>query len=61
MSTKWINIITNVIAILLAILEPVRSYLQTQPFSWETFAVCILTALTAWFTGKSTLAEKKGK
>ncbi len=58
MSPKVINIITNVIAILLAVLEPVRSYLTTQPFDWATFAVCIGGAVIGWFTGKSALAKK---
>ena len=59
MNAKNINMITNVMAVLLAILEPVRSYLQSQPFSWPTFGYCIFTAVVAWYTGKSTLAEKK--
>jgi len=55
MSPKLINIITNVIAVLLAILEPVKAYLGSQPFSWTTFAICIGGAVIGWFTGKSSL------
>lgn len=56
---KNINIITNVIAILLAILEPVRSYLGSQPFNWTTFAMCVGGAVIAYFTSKSTLSVTK--
>ncbi len=59
MNPKNINIITNVIAVLLAILEPVRSYLGSQPFNWTTFAVCIGGAVIGYFTSKSTLATGK--
>lgn len=59
MDAKKINLITNIIGILLAILEPLRSYLASQPFNWATFATCIGGALIAYFTGKSTLALKK--
>jgi hypothetical protein len=61
MSPKAINATTNVIGLILAILEPVRSYLTEQPFEWGTFAVCILGAIVAYFTGKSTLADQKGR
>ena len=56
MNPKTIDIITNIMALLLAILEPVKSYLTSQPFSWTTFAACIFTAVIGWFTGKSTLS-----
>jgi len=59
MSPKLINIITNVIAILLAILEPVRSYLGSQPFNWTTFAICVGGAVIGYFTSKSTLSTQK--
>jgi hypothetical protein len=59
MSPSVINIITNVIAILVAILEPVRAYLSSQPFNWVTFAVCIGTAIIGYFTAKSTLSTTK--
>ena len=52
MNAKAIDWITNVIGFLIAILEPVKSYLTSQPFSWTTFALCIGTAVIAYFTGK---------
>ena len=55
MSPNVINIITNVIAVLLAVLEPVRAYLESQPFNWMTFAMCIGGAVIAYFTSKSVL------
>jgi hypothetical protein len=58
LTPKWINIVTNVIGVLLFILEPVRSYLQSQPFNWVTFATCIGGAVIAYFTSKSTTATK---
>jgi len=58
MNPKQINIATNVVAALLAILEPVNSYLTTQPFNWVTFGTCILGGVVAYFTGKSSLATK---
>jgi len=58
MNPNVINIITNVIAVLLAILEPVRAYLSSQPFNWTTFAVCIGGAVIGYFTSKSTLSTK---
>ena len=58
MNPNVINIITNVIAVLLAILEPVRAYLSSQPFHWTTFAVCIGGAVIGYFTSKSTLSTK---
>lgn len=59
MSPKMINIITNITGVLLFILEPIRAYLTTQPFSWPTFASCVFMAVVAYFTGKSTLFVKK--
>jgi hypothetical protein len=56
-----INLTTNIIGFLLAILEPVRSYLTEQPFEWGTFAACVLGAAVAYYTGKSTLAKEAGK
>ena len=58
MNPNVINIITNVIAVLLTILEPVRAYLSSQPFNWTTFAVCIGGAVIGYFTSKSTLSTK---
>jgi hypothetical protein len=59
MNPKIINIITNVIAVLLFILEPIKSYLTSQPFSWTTFAICVGGAVIGYFTSKSTLAVTK--
>jgi len=57
MQPSMINSITNVMAILLTILEPVRAYFMEQPFSWDTFLICVGTAVIGWFTGKSALAK----
>jgi hypothetical protein len=59
MNPKVINIITNVIAVLLFILEPIKSYLTSQPFSWTTFAICVGGAVIGYFTSKSTLFTTK--
>lgn len=61
MNPSQINITTNIIGLLLAILEPVRSYLTSQPFDWGTFVACILGAGIAYYTGKATLAKEQGK
>jgi len=58
MSPKLINIITNVIAVLLAILEPVRAYLSSQTFNWTTFLICLGGAIVGYFTSKSTLSTQ---
>lgn len=59
MSPSVINIITNIIAVLLAILEPVRAYFSSQPFSWTTFLLCLGAAIIGYFTSKSTLKTLK--
>jgi len=59
MSPNLINIITNVIGIMLAILEPVRAYLLSQEFNWLTFGICLGSAVIAYFTGKSAIALQK--
>jgi hypothetical protein len=46
------NIVTNIIAFLLVILEPVNAYLSTQDFNWVNFLVCIGGAVIGYFTGK---------
>ena len=57
MSPQVINIITNIMAAILVILEPIRAYLTTQTFNWTTFVICIVTAVIGYFTSKSTLAK----
>jgi len=59
MNAKTIDLITNIVGFLLAVLEPVRSYLMSQPFNWGTFALCIGTAVIAYFTGKGIPEVKK--
>ena len=59
MSPKTINIITNVLGILLVVSEPARSYLISQPFSWDTFLTTTGAAVIAWFTGKSAISLQK--
>lgn len=55
MTPKTINLITNVIAVLLFILEPIRAYLSSQEFNWTTFIICIGSAIIGYFTSKSVL------
>jgi len=61
MQPATINIITNIIGILLVILEPVKAYLSTQPFEWSTFGICVLSAVVAYFTSKSATSIMKDK
>jgi hypothetical protein len=58
-SPSTINLVTNVIAFLLAILEPLKAYFASQPFDWTTFALCIGGAIIAYFTGKSGMSAMK--
>ena len=58
MTPRTINIITNVIALLLFILEPVRAYFLSQTFNWTTFATCVGGAVIGYFTSKSVLNKK---
>ncbi len=53
MSPQIINIITNIIGVAMFLLEPIKSYLTSQPFNWSTFVLCILGAVVAYFTSKS--------
>ncbi len=59
MKPETINLITNIIGVLLAVLEPVRAYLVSEPFNWVTFGICIGSAIIAWYTGKSSIYLKK--
>jgi hypothetical protein len=59
MSPTVINLITNIVGVLLVILEPIRSYLSSQTFNWTTFLMCIGGAIVAYFTSKSTLSIQK--
>lgn len=59
MSPNAINLLTNVIAFLLFVLEPVRAYLTSQTFNWMTFLLCVGGAIIGYFTGKSTLDAMK--
>ena len=59
MSPNVINWITNIVSFLLVILVPIKDYLATQPFDWFTFAICVLGAVVAYFTGKSTVYAMK--
>lgn len=53
MTPKIINIITNVIAVALALLEPLSAYFEKEAFNWKTFLICLGGALLSYFTGKS--------
>ena len=55
MSPNVINWITNIVSFLLFVLVPVKDYLGSNPFDWFTFAICVLGAVVAYFTGKSTI------
>lgn len=55
MNPSTINAITNVVGFLLFILEPVKSYLTSQPFDWTTFALCVGGAVISYFTGKGSM------
>jgi hypothetical protein len=59
LSPTTINVITNIIGFLLAILIPVKTYLTSQPFDWMTFGLCIGGAVIAYFTGKGGIANEK--
>ena len=59
MSPSMINLITNIVAFLLAILEPLKAYFANQPFDWTTFALCIGGAVIAFFTGKGSMTVLK--
>lgn len=59
MSPSMINLITNIVAFLLAILEPLKAYFASQPFDWTTFALCIGGAIIAYFTGKGSMTVLK--
>jgi len=56
---KTIDIVTNIIGLLAFIAEPIRAYVESQPFNWWTFAQCIFFAALAYFTGKGALAKAK--
>lgn len=59
MTPKTINIVTNIMAFLLVVLVPIKNYLETQPFDWFTFFLCICGAVVGYFTGKSDLKGSK--
>ena len=59
MNINWINWVTNIAGFLLVILEPISSYLKNQPFQWDTFLICLLGAVSAYFIGKSKVWENK--
>ena len=59
MNPSTINLITNIIAFFLAILEPLRAYFASQPFDWTTFALCIGGAVIAYFTGKGSMTVER--
>lgn len=59
MTPNVINWITNIVGFLLVILVPIKDYLATQPFDWFAFAICVLGAVVAYFTGKSTIYRMK--
>lgn len=57
MTPKLIDTLTNIVAFLLFMLEPIRAYFSTgEPFNIWTFLTCILGAVVAYLTGKSAKA-----
>ena len=59
MSPSTINLITNVVGFLLAILEPLKAYFTSQPFDWTTFSLCVGGAVIGYFTGKGSMTILK--
>jgi hypothetical protein len=59
MSPATINLITNIVGLLLFVLVPVKTYLESQPFDWGTFGLCIGGAIIAYLTGKSGIRSEK--
>jgi len=61
MTPQVINIITNILGAIAAVIEPVRAFLlqPDTPFSWTNFGLCIVLALVNYFTGKSALSKDK--
>jgi hypothetical protein len=52
MNQATLNIITNVIGLLLFILEPVRAYLEQNDFNVWTFMLAVGAAVVAYFSNK---------
>ena len=52
MNQATLNIITNVIGLLLFILEPVRAYLEQNDFNVWTFLLALGAAVVAYFSNK---------
>ena len=59
MTPQVINTLTNVVAFILFLGGALQTYFTSQPFNWLTFGMTTLGAVTAWFTGKSTLSQNK--
>lgn len=53
--------VTDLIAVLIFLYEPVMSYLSNEQFNWRTFVMTIFGAVIAWFTGKYRTMFKEGK
>lgn len=49
---KTINTVTNVLGAIAFFIEPIRAYLTTTEFNWQTFIICVVTTAIAFFTGK---------
>jgi len=48
----WKDLITNIIAVLLAIAEPLISYFNNEPFNWKTFIILLMSSIVAYYTGR---------
>lgn len=62
LSPKIINVITNIVAIIafvVAILQAIQDYINSQPFEILSFFIMLGLAIVAWFTGKSGLFIQK--
>ena len=51
------DLITSIIGFLLVVLEPLETYFMNNDFEWSTFALTVMAAVVAYFTGK----DKDGK
>lgn len=59
MSANAVNWITNVVAFLLGIAEPVLYFLSNEPWDWKRFIITLLSAIVAYFTGKTKVWSMK--
>jgi hypothetical protein len=52
---RIINAVTNIVAVILmlaALIQPIETYLNSAPFSWTTFLLCLGGSISSYFVGK---------